>query len=327
MALGSFLRRIAGPAAGIATSLIPGVGPALAPLVGGAVGSLVGGGGGGGGGASSGGASALPPIDEEEAARRKGISTSLQGLAGTAADTSGRFLTGAEQDLSGARGFYGQLASGNPQAVGAALAPQLNQTRRQFQNTIDQISQFGGRGGGTQAALARARIGRAGALSALTGQAPYLGAQGLLQTAQTGGQVGLGTGELAGSAGRSAADISLAGERLGLERANVGQGQQRIDLARRGQNIDLYGNVGRGVADILGSTGIAGKIGRGLGKIFGFGNENKVEPAGGSPIANLVQPPTTGGPAAPVNIPPPQIEPGPVTSQYSTAYNTRRLAA
>ena len=49
MSFGDFLKGIAGPVAGAATSLIPGVGPALAPIAGGAVSALVGGGSSGGG--------------------------------------------------------------------------------------------------------------------------------------------------------------------------------------------------------------------------------------------------------------------------------------
>lgn len=318
MALGSFLKKLAGPAAGVATSLIPGVGPALAGPAAAAVGGLVNKGGKGGNQTNV----PLPPPDAEEAARRKQISGDLQGLQTTATGTSGRLLTGAEGDIGGARGFYSQLASGDPAAAGAAFAPQLNQARLLHQRAIEDIGQNVGRGGGRAAALGRERIDRAGTMSGILAQAPMIGAQGLQSLAQTGGQLGLGSGQLGLGAGSTAADIGLRGEGLGLQRGQLGLGQQQIDLQRRGQNIDIAKGIGTGVADILGSTGLTGKIGRGLGKVFGAGGDSppRAPTSIFQPLAGSQTPPAPT--ALPQNIPAPPVVPGPVTNQYNAAYDS-----
>lgn len=318
MAIGSFLRKLAGPLAGAATSAIPGVGPLLAGPVAGAVGGLANRGGGGGG------SSALPPMNEEEAKRRTRIAGGLEGLQTTSTDASGRFLGGAEQDLGGARGFYGKLAGGDPAAVASAFAPQLNQTRRQFQTGIDQAEQFAPRGGGRTAALAGGRIARAGAISSILGQAPYLGAKGLQETAQTGGQLGVNTGQLAIGAGQGAANVGLAGENLALDRAQLGQGQQRIDLTKRQQDIGLYGDLGKNAADVIPTV------------VDWFKNRKQgASPSGGgsapssSPLSygqpqrydpNTPTPPALSTIAPPPPVIPPNVQPGPITAQYATGY-------
>lgn len=312
MALGSFLKKLAGPAAGIATSFLPGVGPALAPIVGGAVGNLANRGGGGGGSSST----AIPSADPEEAARRKDIAGGLQGLQTTATDASGRLITGAEGDISGARGFYSKLASGDPAATGAAFAPQLNQARQLHQGAIEQIEQFQPRSGARDVALGRERIARAGTMSGILSQAPVIGAQGLQQLAQTGGQLGLGSGQLGLGAGTTAANIGFQGEQLGLDRARVGQGQAAIDLQRRGQNIGIAETIGQGVGDILTGTGLGGK----LANVFGGGPKRANIPVSDQQAAaNVGNVPTSG--AIPYT-PPPNIPMGPVSQQYNTAHNT-----
>jgi hypothetical protein len=160
-----------------------------------------------------------------------------------------------------------------------------------------------------------------------------MGAEGLTRLAGVGGELGLGAGQLATGAGRTAADISLGGEQLAQERgATAGRLQaerDRIALARRGQNIDLATGIGSGVADFLGATGLGGKIGRGLSRIFGGGGggmttrpERYIPPAGAEPQAPAPI-------ALPTNITPPEINVGPVTQQYATGLraSNRRLAA
>jgi hypothetical protein len=155
-------------------------------------------------------------------------------------------------------------------------------------------------------------------MSNILSQAPMIGAEGLRSLAQTGGQLGIGSGQLGLGAGQTAANIGLQGEGLGLDRGRLGIEQQRVDLQRRGQNIGIAGTIGTGIADILGSTGLGSKIGKGISGLFGGGPERAPASVSQPPASSMTPPAPTAAPY----IPPPPVVPGPVTNQYNAAYDS-----
>lgn len=95
-----------------------------------------------------------------------------------------------ESDLMAGSDFYKTLLSGDPQAIGKLLGPQISNIQKQGQEQLNTAAEFGNRSGGTNAAaqtnMDTQRADVMNMISQLTGQA----AQGVTGI----GESALGTG-------------------------------------------------------------------------------------------------------------------------------------
>ena len=182
-----FWSSLAGGVAGIAGSLIPGVGPIVGPLLGGAVASLTGGG---------------------TAQTGKQASTTLPAY---------------QQDpgVSSAENYDQTILGGSRSATEGALSPQVSTVLDQYDNAAKAAANLGPRGGGRTATLAEAPFKKAGAYGAAlagatSGAAKNLGELGLgagqqkNQYAENQGNLNLGENKIAFE-GQQAANKQAAG--------------------------------------------------------------------------------------------------------------------
>lgn len=121
-------------------------------------------------------------------------------------------------DTGRATQFYSSLLSGDPSRVAAAVAPETNVARQTGEQEIKQLSQFGNRGGGTNAAAASVREkGRGGVLDAIlrarTGAAGQLGVIGSNELSRAQGDI-KGAGDIATSLTGIASDSRTVSQAL-----------------------------------------------------------------------------------------------------------------
>ena len=147
-----------GTLAGAATAFIPGVGPLLAPVVGGLVNGITGSGGG------SGSTNANPYSPE--------ISSLMKTLGAPGAATDNSATDAAE-------GYYKTIMSGDQTNTRALLGPDVDTILGQYDNAAKAAANLGPRGGGRDAVLAEAPFKASGAYTKLLGQAKSTAATGL----------------------------------------------------------------------------------------------------------------------------------------------------
>lgn len=148
-----------GTLAGIGSSLIPGVGPFIAPLVGGVVNKLTDGG--GGSGTANGANPNQPEIDK--------LFKSINA-PGAIGDNSA---------TAGAEGFYKTVLQGSQDNTRALLGPDVDTILGQYDNAAKAVANLGPRGGGRDATLADASFNKIGAYGKLLGQVKSKAAEGL----------------------------------------------------------------------------------------------------------------------------------------------------
>jgi hypothetical protein len=152
-----------GSLAGIATSFIPGVGPLLAPIVGGAVNSLTSGGSGGGQSATAANGAAVAATQQAQ----------KSATAGNEAVASG------EANLGAAGDSYRTALNGSQEQLQSLLGPEINTVMSQYDNAAKTAATFGPRGGGRTATMGELPFAKAAAAGGLISKARSEAAAGL----------------------------------------------------------------------------------------------------------------------------------------------------
>lgn len=206
-----------GTLASIGSSFIPGVGPLIAPLIGGAVNGLTGGGGGGTG------STGTAPLSPEVQALLKTLKA-----PGTGADNSA---------TNEAEGYYNTILHGSQENTRSLLGPDVDTIMSQYDNASKASAELGPRGGGRTAIQAEAPFKKAGVYGQLVGQAKKGAAEGLTTI---GGQ-------------KTAAATARRGQTAGvlgtLTGANTAANQLAFD--KQQEQNKQYGTLGKGIGGIL----------------------------------------------------------------------------
>lgn len=251
------------------TSLIPGVGSFLGPVVGGLMGGL--------GGSGTSGGSTMDPAITKNLKNLYGTAdtSSTTGLdyAKTGMGTIDKAMPGIDQgisdigtgqaDLGTAGSFFKTILNGSREDTQKLLGPEVSTVLSQYDNAAKTASELGPRGGGRTGVMAEAETGKAGAYGKLLGSALPGAATGLSQIGSAEGQLGSEKGQLATAKGQ-----------LG-----VAQGQIGTDLVGKGISALGPGQAGQTAADKLRAEQMSG-LGSGLGSIFmnllkGLGGKSK----------------------------------------------------
>lgn len=165
--------------------------------------------------------------------------------------------------------FYQRLTSGDPRAMGLALAPIKQQTAAGYKTARENVYGTTPRGAGQEFALAQLPIQAATAEAAGTYGAVSGGYEKLAN-------IGSGYGNYAlAETGAAATFSGLAGQ----SEAD----RLKIEALKRGQTLGFLGDL----AKMIGGGGFLSAIGKGLGKLFGGG-----KPSGAGPTST---PPSGGG--------------------------------
>lgn len=141
-------------------------------------------------------------------------------------------VTGAEQDIPAARSalslpldFFKKLLTGDRKVLEETLSPEITTLHKQYESGRKTAAEFGGRGGGTNAAIAESRFKEAGDVSALVHGARKEGATGLTDIGQI--LANLGVGEMGGAVSGSSSGAS----RLSAEREAEAQRRAQTQMA------------------------------------------------------------------------------------------------
>lgn len=219
-----------GTLAGIGSSLIPGVGPFIAPLVGGVVNKFTDKG--GGGQAGTDGAALSPEIQ-----------ALLKSLKAPGAD-------GTNSATNTAEGFYKTVLGGSQEDTRSLLGPDVDTILSQYDNAAKAASNFGPRGGGRAAIMAEAPFKKTGAYGELLGKAKQTAAGGLTEI---GGQ------KTAAKSAKRGQDVGILNS-LQSGKNNSDYLQFQKDQAKAKQ----YSDLGSGIGGFLTNL-INGKMGKGKG--------------------------------------------------------------
>lgn len=205
-----------GTLAGIGTSLIPGVGPFIAPLVGGAVNALTGSG-------SKGTANGANPYSPEVQSLLSSINAPGSKPDNSATDS--------------AEGFYKTILQGSQDNTRALLGPDVDTILGQYDNAAKAAANLGPRGGGRDAVLADSNFQKAGAYGKLLAGAKSTAAQGLTAI---GGQ-------------KIAANTAANGQKVSELNALVGGTNSANELAFQKQQAQdaQYSKLGSGIGSFL----------------------------------------------------------------------------
>jgi hypothetical protein len=191
-----------------------------------------------------GGGSATTSRTNELAGIGNLLSTSMFGQYGPAQ----KDITSASGGLQNVSNFAQQLLQGNP---GAVLSPQINQIQQQAQQQRQTNAQFGTRSGGTAAANQMIDQQTNQQIDNLIGALTGTGLQAELASNQALGNLGLGSQQIATTAGTNLANLSSQDywRAKAAQEANIGA---VVDLATLGAG----GLAGWGTAG--GTTGLEG---------------------------------------------------------------------
>ncbi len=171
-----------GSLAGGLSSLIPGAGPLLAPLVGGAINSITGGG-------DTKTANQVNPALNDTLAQLK-----ANGATGAAAVNTG--MSGLES----AKRNYQAGANGSLEQLQSLYNPEISTVLSQYDNAAKSAAEFGPRGGGRTAAMAELPFRKAGAVGQIIGGARAGATQGLADVSGKEAQLGTSlTGQSTGA--------------------------------------------------------------------------------------------------------------------------------
>jgi len=244
-----------GAASGAATgaaagSIIPGIGTALGAGVGGLFGLFRG----------SNKPTATPtasPTTAATPAAGGGVTLPsfedlIASLQGSSAATRAKGADLAEQGndaLGPVLDYYKRLVGGDQATTLAATQPQRRRVTDQYDTARRAIENFGGRGGGANAAVAQSQFNQATDLSTISAEARTDAASTLagMGTQLTG--LGLSADQIA--SGDLSAIISAVLSKSGLD-LNRDLNQQQLALSRDGQQAALYGSLAEGLGTLLG---------------------------------------------------------------------------
>lgn len=207
-----------GTLAGIGSSLIPGVGPFIAPLVGGVVNKFTDK---GTPGAGSGG-------------NGQQYSPEVQALM---ASLKAPGATGDNSATDSAEGFYKTILQGGQSETRALLGPDVDTILAQYDNAAKAAANLGPRGGGRAQVMADAGFQKAGAYGKLLGQAKTSAATGL---ANIGGE------KMQAKTAKRGQDVSQLGALLGGKSA-----ADRLAFEQQQAKDAQYGEMGKGIGSFL----------------------------------------------------------------------------
>lgn len=224
------MSRVGGAASGAATgatigSVIPGIGTIAGLGIGGLLGGLFGGGGGDDQSASAN--ASLDPLITK--LRSSSDATRAQGDA---------LSSMSSEALAPVLDYFKKLVGGDSQALLSATTPERSRVIDQYDTARKNLSEFGGRGGGSNAAQASSRFNEATDLSTITATARNNAVNSL------------------GSIGTNLAGLGLSADQLASADLNevisAVLGEQQLDAQKRGQNLSALSGLGEGVGSLIG---------------------------------------------------------------------------
>lgn len=147
--------------------------------------------------------------------------------------------------LAPSMSYFKDILGADPSASMAATAGARGRVIDQYDTARQAASRFGPRGGGQQATIAQSYFQQANQLSDISSQAKSDAASQLGQLGATMTGLGLSAEQLA------SADLSTVIQAV--------LGQKSLDLQKRGQTMQMWGDIGSGVGSIVGSVLLGGK--------------------------------------------------------------------
>jgi len=146
---------------------------------------------------------------------------------------------GTEEALAPVTQFYKQQLGEDPSALMDATKGERGRVIDQYDAARRAASQFGPRGGGTNAAISESYFQQANQLSDITSMAKKDAASQLGQLGATMTGLGLSADQLA------SADLATVIQAV--------LGREQLKLAKRGQNLQLAGDIGSAAGSIAGA--------------------------------------------------------------------------
>jgi hypothetical protein len=219
----------AGSGALVGTSIFPGVGTAIGAGVG-FLGGLFGGGG-----------DDDEKEDEQKFDPEATALTTVEGLQQQSKKLSGRadsLHDSSGEALAPVLNYFKQIASGDPTSLMAATMPERGRVIDQYDAARQAAAVSAPRGGGTTSAIAQSYISEANQLSDITAAARREGNSTLANIGVNLAGLGLSADQLA------AADLDS------IMRAVFNQ--QAIDAQKRGQTMNMWGDIGEAAGSIIG---------------------------------------------------------------------------
>ena len=180
----------------------------------------------------------------EQAESMFGISRDLIQQAQTS-------FQGASEDLGSSRDYFNKLMTGDTATRAEFFAPETQRIQDTYSQATEQARRFGSEGGESDRLKSDLRMAKTGELARLFSSARPAAAAGLMQTAQ----IGAGIGSAQAGAGASLANSGVGA--LGVASNAAGNVLTPFSYARqdqttrRGQNIGIWSDIGKGVGGIL----------------------------------------------------------------------------
>ena len=177
---------------------------------------------------------------EEDAAAAEGDMAALRGHADEQ-DAQGDALAAQGQSaLAPSMSYFKDILGADPSASMAATSGARGRVIDQYDTARQAAARFGPRGGGQQATISQSYFQQANQLSDISSAAKNDAAAQLGQLGSTMTGLGLSADQLA------SADLSTVIQAV--------LGQKGLDLQKRGQTMQMWGDIGSGVGSIVGSV-------------------------------------------------------------------------
>lgn len=200
--------------AGIGTSLIPGIGPIIAPLAAMGVGALTGGGGGG----ANGGSTQQLSVDAGK-------------------PTQSPLVQSGVDALEAPKNYFKAALGGSQEQLQGLLGPEVSTVLAQYDNAAKTAAELGPRGGGRTAILAEAPFKKAAAYGTALAGARSGAAKSLADIGEK--EAGVGTTE------------EQLGNQFKLGQSGVNVQQNRTQLEAKAARDKSLADLGSGIGGIL----------------------------------------------------------------------------
>lgn len=238
----NFGRAATGAASGAGIgSIVPVIGTGLGALIGGGIGLF------------SGGRKkpATPAIGAEDDELSKWIA-SLEGSSVGSRSRANTLSDLSDEQLRPAIDYINKLVSGDAGAIAEATRPERSRVIDQYDAARRMISEFSGRGGGANAALASSRFDQANTLANITADARKSAVNTAANLGTTLEGLGLSNEQLASADLNTIINAVLNKQGLDLSR-------EGLALQERGQNKQLAAGLAEALGTILGLYFTRGK--------------------------------------------------------------------
>lgn len=174
--------------------------------------------------------------------------TLLQKHSGAMQEQGQALRSQGDEALSPVLNYFKQLIGGDPAAMLQATAPERGKVIDQYDAARNAIARFAPRGGGQGSAIAGSYVQQAQQISDITSKARQGAVEGLATLGPQLQSLGLNADQVASMDLNSLIQAVLT--------------KQGFDIQKRGQTMQMWGEVGTGVGSLLGQY-LAGRGGGG----------------------------------------------------------------